>query len=243
MAVDFNPMLGRNLAKEMQNKESLYSIGQVLGENNYFPGKFLGGGALGAFNLGKKGFKKIPGLLSMLKKSMINDKGLFQGGMDIGPNKDKIFGRLRDEANIVKSDLKGKLKYGLDFDPNKPNIGTLGDREKVMDPKGLLSGIYNNNNPAITRLPIQDNRIQDAKDIRLQDSVMNYNENPDDQPFIEGLNQNKNKFNIPPDDVEDDSLMSRLMRMLFDTGYQERLFGSSEDTSMLPASSFNEEGY
>ena len=85
MAVDFNPMLARSLAKEQNIAEGMYDIGSLLAEKGYFPGKYLGGG------LGLLG-GAIAGLPGRIAPKMKDDSGLFQGG-----KKGRVFGRFRDE--------------------------------------------------------------------------------------------------------------------------------------------------
>lgn len=124
MAIDFNPMLARNLAKEAMATQGMYGLGQTLGSPEAISGllKMFSkdkdleatpekeGGALPEEpkpEESKPEDKKEPkkSFLDFLKQSMTDDKGLFRGGMN-----DRAFGRLRDETDILKSRAKGAIR-------------------------------------------------------------------------------------------------------------------------------------
>ncbi len=127
MAIDFNPMLARSLAKEQMAMQGAYGLGQLLGSEatkgkvNELKGKV---NELNLLGMAKEGLSKVPKIkdISMpqlegireklmnimpggLIQSMTDDKGLFRGGMN-----DRVFGRLRDETDILNSRAKGAIR-------------------------------------------------------------------------------------------------------------------------------------
>ena len=125
MAVDFNPMLARSLANEMNAAEGMYAIGNLLGDKGWYPGKFLakGVGAVGGAAAG------LPGRIG---EKMRDDRGLFQGG-----DKGRIFGRFRDDLGQSFQDAKTSGLLGALFkQKNQKNIDDLVDAGGVDDTTG-----------------------------------------------------------------------------------------------------------
>ena len=139
MAVDFNPMLARNLVKELSAKEAAYGLGQQLGGKGFYPGKYLGKGMglLGEAIAGmpskiKKGLGNISSGamrgLEGIHTGMTDDEGWFQGGMH-----DRMFGRPQDEMDIMKSKLGGLLK-NLPYKPQGQGMPTYKNGQIVPTP-------------------------------------------------------------------------------------------------------------
>jgi len=186
MAIDFNPMLARSLAKEATATQGAYGLGQSLASPQGIDGllKMFNKGKTGAENAKeitseygnklKQGIAKkkdsfldfVKNAPSNLKQNMIDDKGLFQGGMN-----PRLFGRARDEMDIMSSKIKGGFQPALP-EPSRPDLNP--------NSQAMLDNLNNQNMPeALPFAPSSkfsyDQFLKDEETTKKQDELMQYN--------------------------------------------------------------------
>tara|TARA_Y100001973_G_C5204966_1_gene340794 strand:+ start:98 stop:859 length:762 start_codon:yes stop_codon:yes gene_type:complete len=190
--IDFSPLLARNLVRNQMVNEAGFDLGQLAGENwgkieeGYDKAKGFGGGVIdkvgdvkeGVFNKGKSLLDFITNIPSNINKKMIDDEGLFQGGMS-----DRRFGRLKDEMDIKKSQLRGLLrglpKEEIPSPRPVPNLNTdMWNKIWLDSQKPVKLDI-----PKLVEFPTwmkseaeQLGISEDANETEIQDALMKWNE-------------------------------------------------------------------